>query len=63
MVKKGGIKKKKGMIIYKVVSEAGTGYFYLVKRNPRKKPDKITLRKYDPVKREHVIFKEHKLSS
>ncbi len=45
----------------KLVSTAGTGYFYTTTKNKTKKGEKLEMKKYDPVKREHVIFKESKL--
>ncbi len=45
----------------KLVSTAGTGYFYTTTKNTRNTPDKIRLKKYDPVVREHVEFVEKKL--
>lgn len=46
----------------KLVSTAGTGYFYTTTKNTRKNPDKLELKKYDPVAQEHVKFVEEKLS-
>lgn len=51
----------KGSELFKMVSTAGTGYFYVVKRNPRKYPEKLSMRKYDPRARKHVMFKESKM--
>ncbi len=45
----------------KLLSSAGTGYFYVTKKNPRTATDKISFRKYDPVARKHVVFKEAKI--
>lgn len=45
----------------KLVSEAGTGYFYTTTKNKRTMPDKLKLKKYDPVVRKHVWFKESKI--
>ncbi len=45
----------------KLVSTAGTGYFYVAKKNPRNMTEKLSLRKYDPVARKHVLFKESKM--
>ncbi len=45
----------------KLVSTADTGYFYVAKKNPRNMTEKLTLRKYDPVARKHVLFKESKM--
>ena len=44
----------------KLVSSAGTGYFYTTVKNKRKTPDKIRLKKYDPVVRKHVDFREER---
>ncbi|MGP1394333.1 MAG: 50S ribosomal protein L33 [Inquilinaceae bacterium] len=45
----------------RMVSTADTGYFYVTKKNPKTKTEKMTLRKYDPVARKHVEFKEAKI--
>ena len=45
----------------KLESTAGTGYFYLTKKNARTMTDKMVVRKYDPVVRKHVEFKEAKI--
>lgn len=45
----------------KMVSTADTGYYYVTKKNPRTQTDKLSLRKYDPVARKHVLFKEAKI--
>ena len=45
----------------KLVSTADTGYFYVTKNNSRRMSDKIAMRKYDPVARKHVEFKETKI--
>jgi large subunit ribosomal protein L33 len=45
----------------KLVSSADTGYFYVTKKNPRTKTEKLTLTKYDPIARKHVEFKEAKI--
>ena len=42
-------------------SSAGTGFFYVTKKNPRTKTEKLSFRKYDPVARKHVEFKEAKI--
>jgi len=42
----------------KLVSTEGTGYFYVTKKNPRTKTEKLQMRKYDPKLRKHVIFQE-----
>lgn len=45
----------------KLVSSAGTGYYYVTKKNPRTQTDKLAFKKYDPVARKHVEFKEAKI--
>lgn len=45
----------------RLVSTAGTGYFYVTKKNPRTLTEKMVKRKYDPVVRKHVEFKEAKI--
>jgi large subunit ribosomal protein L33 len=45
----------------KLVSTADTGFFYVTKKNPRNITEKMTFRKYDPVARKHVDFKEAKI--
>ncbi len=44
-----------------LVSSAGTGHFYTTDKNKRTTPDKIEIKKYDPVVRKHVIYKEAKI--
>jgi large subunit ribosomal protein L33 len=48
-------------VLIKLVSTAGTGYFYTTKKNPRNTTEKLSLRKYDPKARKHVEFKEAKI--
>ena len=45
----------------KLVSSAGTGYYYVTKKNPRNQTEKLVFMKYDPVARKHVDFKESKI--
>ena len=45
----------------KLVSSAGTGHFYTTKNNKKTTPDKLEFKKYDPVVRKHVIYKESKI--
>ncbi|MDR1910537.1 MAG: 50S ribosomal protein L33 [Holosporales bacterium] len=52
---------KSSVLVVKMLSSADTGVFYVAKRNPRKKPEKMEFRKYDPVVRKHVVFKESKI--
>ncbi len=42
----------------KLESSAGTGHFYTTTKNKRTLPDKIEIKKYDPVVRKHVVYKE-----
>jgi large subunit ribosomal protein L33 len=42
-------------------STAGTGHFYVTKKNARTMTEKMTVRKYDPVVRKHVEYKEGKI--
>ena len=53
-------KKVKGILL-KLISTAGTGYFLPKKRNPKTTTEKLSFRKYDPVVRKHVLFKEEKI--
>ncbi len=41
-------------------SSAGTGYRYSTQKNKREHPNRVEFKKYDPVVRKHVIFKETK---
>lgn len=45
----------------KLLSSAGTGFFYVTKKNPRTATEKLSFRRYDPVVRKHVEFKETKI--
>ena len=42
-------------------STAGTGHYYTTDKNKRTTPDKLEMKKYDPVARKHVIYKEGKI--
>lgn len=52
---------KANTIVVKLLSSADTGYFYVAKKNPRTQTEKLEFRKYDPVARKHVMFKEAKI--
>ena len=52
---------KSATLKIKLVSTADTGFYYVTKKNPRTQTEKISLRKYDPVVRKHVEFKEGKI--
>ncbi|MFD1245777.1 50S ribosomal protein L33 [Paralysiella testudinis] len=45
----------------KLESSAGTGHFYTTTKNKRNMPGKFEIKKFDPVVRKHVIYKETKL--
>jgi len=45
----------------KLESSAGTGHFYTTTKNKRTMPEKMEIKKYDPVARKHVNYKETKL--
>jgi large subunit ribosomal protein L33 len=45
----------------KLLSTAGTGFYYVTKKNPRNQTEKMSFRKYDPIARKHVEFKEAKI--
>ncbi len=45
----------------KMVSSEGNGHFYTTTKNKRSTPDKLEMKKYDPVARKHVIYKESKI--
>ncbi len=42
-------------------SSAGTGHFYTTSKNKRTMPEKMEVKKYDPVVRKHVLYKEGKI--
>lgn len=48
-------------IIIKLVSTAGTGHFYTTTKNPKTKTEKLEIKKFDPVARKHVMYKEAKV--
>ena len=52
---------KAATIKIKLVSTADTGYFYVTKKNSRTKTEKLSMKKYDPVAKKHVEFKEYKI--
>ena len=45
----------------KLVSSAKTGHYYTTDKNKRNTPDKLEFKKYDPVVRKHVMYKEAKI--
>ncbi|MBE8715595.1 50S ribosomal protein L33 [Cellvibrio polysaccharolyticus] len=42
-------------------SSAGTGHFYTTDKNKRTMPEKMEIKKFDPVVRKHVVYKEGKI--
>lgn len=52
---------KSNTILIRLVSSADTGYFYVTKKNTRSMTAKMEKRKYDPVARKHVVFREAKI--
>jgi large subunit ribosomal protein L33 len=52
---------KPSTVLIKLVSSAGTGFFYVKKKNPRKATEKLSFKKYDPKVRKHVEFNEQKI--
>jgi large subunit ribosomal protein L33 len=45
----------------KLVSTADTGFYYVTKKNSRTMTEKLNKKKYDPIARKHVEFKEQKI--
>ncbi|KAL3812771.1 hypothetical protein ACJIZ3_014039 [Penstemon smallii] len=58
-----GEKKKAGAMLVRLISEAGTGFFYVVKKTKRfhQTGIKLEFRKYDPRVNRHVLFTEAKM--
>lgn len=54
-------KGKKDREKIKLVSTANTGFYYTTTKNKKNTPDKFEFKKYDPVVRKHVVFKEAKI--
>jgi len=52
---------KTNTVQIKLVSTADTGFFYVTRKNARAQTGKLEMRKYDPVVRKHVPFKEAKI--
>jgi large subunit ribosomal protein L33 len=52
---------KSSMIKIKLISSADTGYFYVTKKNSRTQTEKLVKKKYDPVAKKHVEFRETKI--
>ncbi len=45
----------------KLVSSAGTGHFYTTTKNKKTMPEKMKIKKFDPVVRKYVMYKEAKI--
>ena len=52
---------KPAVVKIKLVSTADTGYYYVTKKNPHNQTEKMVMKKYDPVARKHVEFKEARI--
>ena len=46
--------------IVQLESTAGTGFRYTVTKSKKRHPGRIEFRKFDPIVRKHVLFKETK---
>ena len=44
-----------------MITSAGTGNFYTTDKNKKNTPNKMEMKKYDPVVRKHVMYKEGKI--
>lgn len=49
--------------VIRLESTAGTGYYYYTTKNKKTHPEKMELKKYDPIVRKHVLFVEKKMPS
>jgi len=45
----------------RMISSAGTGHFYTTDKNKKNTPHKLEMKKFDPVVRKHVMYKEGKI--
>ena len=54
-------KNKLKQVPFKLISTAGTGYFYMASKNPKTVTQKLQFMKYDPIVRKHVLFTETKI--
>ena len=52
---------KKNILLIKLVSSANTGFYYVTKKKPKTKTEKLAMKKYDPKVREDVVFNEAKI--
>jgi len=47
--------------LIKLVSSEGTGHFYTMRKNQKLKPEKMETKKFDPIARKHVVYREAKI--
>ena len=52
---------KKNIVLIKLLSSADTGFYYVTRKNSRTMTDKLVKKKYDPVAKKHVEFRESKI--
>ena len=52
---------KPSSIKIRLNSSANTGFFYVTKKNSKTMTEKMQIKKYDPVVKKHVLFKEGKI--
>ncbi len=50
-------------MLFKLVSTAATGFFYVGKKSVEKAGEKISTMKFDPIINQHVLFIESKLKA
>jgi large subunit ribosomal protein L33 len=60
-LREGTTMAKSNVVQIKLVSSEDTGFFYVTRKNARTQTGKLELKKYDPVARKHVLFKEAKI--
>ena len=53
-----GAKKKKATMLYRMISSAGTGFFFVGEKSTKYATRKLALRKYDPLVNQYVLFTE-----
>ena len=53
--------KKKATAVFRLVSQAGTGFFYTIRKAVRANAEKLQLMKHDPRVNAHVLFKEERI--
>jgi large subunit ribosomal protein L33 len=58
---RGSVMAKAVTIKVKLVSSADTGFYYVTKKNSRTMTDKMSKKKYDPIAKKHVEFRESKI--